>query len=93
MSAASRRVVIHDTDNCEGPPVVDRLEAKGWCRRKANPDDRRSSLLVLTPAGPGLRNSGTAISGENDLHRLRRVRGASAGRSRARDVGPSSCPW
>lgn len=30
---------------------VDRLEARGWCRREANPDDRRSSLLVLTPAG------------------------------------------
>ncbi|MEV6350698.1 MarR family winged helix-turn-helix transcriptional regulator [Actinoplanes sp. NPDC051851] len=31
--------------------AVDRLEARGWCRRAANPDDRRSSLLVLTPAG------------------------------------------
>lgn len=31
--------------------AVDRLEARGWCARQANPDDRRSSLLVLTPAG------------------------------------------
>ena len=30
---------------------VDRLEARGWCERRANPDDRRSSLLALTPAG------------------------------------------
>ena len=31
--------------------AVDRIEARGWCRREANPSDRRSSLLVLTPAG------------------------------------------
>jgi DNA-binding MarR family transcriptional regulator len=34
--------------------AVDRLEAAGWCRRTANPDDRRSSLLSLTPAGSRL---------------------------------------
>jgi len=31
--------------------AVDRLEAGGWCRRRANPDDGRSSLLELTPQG------------------------------------------
>jgi DNA-binding MarR family transcriptional regulator len=31
--------------------AVDRLEAAGRCRRLANPDDRRSSLLQLTAAG------------------------------------------
>ncbi|SHN46669.1 MarR family winged helix-turn-helix transcriptional regulator [Cryptosporangium aurantiacum] len=31
--------------------AVDRLEARGFCERQANPDDRRSSLLVLTTAG------------------------------------------
>lgn len=31
--------------------VVDRIEAAGYCRRRANPDDRRSSLIELTPAG------------------------------------------
>ncbi|GAA0584675.1 MarR family winged helix-turn-helix transcriptional regulator [Paractinoplanes ferrugineus] len=31
--------------------AVDRIEARGWCRRAANPADRRSSLLTLTPAG------------------------------------------
>jgi DNA-binding MarR family transcriptional regulator len=31
--------------------AVDRLEAAGRCRRTANPDDRRSSLVELTPAG------------------------------------------
>ncbi|MDX2970758.1 MarR family winged helix-turn-helix transcriptional regulator [Kribbella solani] len=31
--------------------AVDRMEAAGRIRRIANPDDRRSSLLELTPAG------------------------------------------
>ena len=31
--------------------VVDRVEAAGLCVRRPNPQDRRSSLLELTPAG------------------------------------------
>lgn len=31
--------------------LIDRVEAAGYCLRKMNPDDRRSSLLELTPAG------------------------------------------
>jgi DNA-binding MarR family transcriptional regulator len=31
--------------------AVDRLEAAGRCRRTANPHDRRSSLVSLTPEG------------------------------------------
>jgi MarR family transcriptional regulator, organic hydroperoxide resistance regulator len=31
--------------------LVDRLEAVGYCLRRPNPGDRRSSLLDLTPAG------------------------------------------
>ncbi|MDX3387007.1 MarR family transcriptional regulator [Streptomyces niveiscabiei] len=31
--------------------VVDRLEASGYCRRRPNPHDRRSSLIELTPEG------------------------------------------
>jgi MarR family transcriptional regulator, organic hydroperoxide resistance regulator len=34
--------------------LVDRLEARGYCRRRPNPGDRRSSLLELTPAGTAL---------------------------------------
>jgi DNA-binding MarR family transcriptional regulator len=34
--------------------LVDRLEARGHCRRLPNPRDRRSSLLKLTPAGAAL---------------------------------------
>jgi DNA-binding MarR family transcriptional regulator len=31
--------------------LVDRIEAAGLCQRRPNPDDRRSSLITLTPAG------------------------------------------
>lgn len=31
--------------------LVDRIEAAGYCRRLPNPQDRRSSLLELTPQG------------------------------------------
>ena len=34
--------------------LVDRIEASGCCRRLPNPDDRRSSLLELTPKGQRL---------------------------------------
>lgn len=41
--------------------IVDRIEAAGHCRRKRNPGDRRSSLLVLTPAGKRLLAKATDI--------------------------------
>jgi DNA-binding MarR family transcriptional regulator len=31
--------------------LVDRIEANGFCERRANPGDRRSSLLQLTASG------------------------------------------
>lgn len=31
--------------------VIGRLEAKGWVRREADPQDRRRKLLWVTPAG------------------------------------------
>ena len=34
--------------------LVGRIEASGYCRRLPNPDDRRSSLLELTPEGQRL---------------------------------------
>ncbi len=34
--------------------VVDRVEASGYCVRSANPGDRRSSIITLTPAGKRL---------------------------------------
>jgi DNA-binding MarR family transcriptional regulator len=34
--------------------IVDRIEAAGYCVRHANPSDRRSSVITLTPAGKQL---------------------------------------
>jgi len=34
--------------------IVDRIEAAGHCARRANPDDRRSSIIELTLAGKRL---------------------------------------
>jgi MarR family transcriptional regulator, organic hydroperoxide resistance regulator len=34
--------------------IVDRIEAAGYCARSANPHDRRSSVIALTPAGKRL---------------------------------------
>jgi DNA-binding MarR family transcriptional regulator len=34
--------------------LVDRIEAAGYCRRRPNPGDRRSSIIQLTPAGKRL---------------------------------------
>lgn len=31
--------------------LVDRIEAAGWCQRRTNPGDNRSSFIELTPAG------------------------------------------
>jgi MarR family transcriptional regulator, organic hydroperoxide resistance regulator len=39
--------------------LIDRIEADGFCRRRPNPDDRRSSLLELTPAGRKVLQSAT----------------------------------
>jgi DNA-binding MarR family transcriptional regulator len=45
--------------------LVDRIEASGYCRRLPNPEDRRSSLLELTPAGRRLfAEAGTAFDEE-----------------------------
>src|SRR5882724_4340800 len=34
--------------------LVDRIEAAGLCRRRTNPDDGRSQIIELTPAGQRL---------------------------------------
>jgi MarR family transcriptional regulator, organic hydroperoxide resistance regulator len=41
--------------------IVDRLEAAGLCRRRSNPQDRRSSLIDLTAAGERLVAKGQRI--------------------------------
>jgi|SRR5439155_231391 len=46
--------------------IVDRIEAAGHCRRRLNPDDKRSSIVELTPAGRQLLTTATA-SFEDEL--------------------------
>jgi DNA-binding MarR family transcriptional regulator len=46
--------------------VVDRLEAADRCARSANPDDRRSSLIELTPTGARLLAAAT-VSFDDEL--------------------------
>jgi MarR family transcriptional regulator, organic hydroperoxide resistance regulator len=47
--------------------LVDRIEAAGYCVRRANPDDGRSSVIELTAAGRRLLTKATKAF-ENELH-------------------------
>ena len=56
--------------------LIDRIESDGFCRRRPNPDDRRSSLLELTPPGRRLlRAAGKTFDDELE----RRLGGLSQG--------------
>jgi MarR family transcriptional regulator, organic hydroperoxide resistance regulator len=50
--------------------LVDRIEAAGHCRRTANPHDRRSSLIELTPSGKRLLGKATRAFEEELQTRL-----------------------
>lgn len=51
--------------------LVDAIEASGYCKRRPNPDDRRSSIIELTPAGKkALAQATKTFEGELDM-RLR----------------------
>jgi DNA-binding MarR family transcriptional regulator len=39
--------------------LVDQIEAAGHCRRRPNPNDRRSSIIELTPSGRRLARKAT----------------------------------
>jgi MarR family transcriptional regulator, organic hydroperoxide resistance regulator len=52
--------------------AVDRLEAAGYCTRRANPADRRSSILDLTPAGSATVATATPIF-DDELESLLRA--------------------
>ena len=49
--------------------AVDRLEATGRCVRRANPGDRRSSILELTPAGSALLDTAGVVF-DDELQRM-----------------------
>jgi DNA-binding MarR family transcriptional regulator len=49
--------------------LVDRIEAAGWCQRRSNPDDSRSSLIELTAVGRlVLTAASRTLAKEVDLH-------------------------
>jgi MarR family transcriptional regulator, organic hydroperoxide resistance regulator len=50
--------------------IVDRIEASGYCTRSANPNDRRSSVITLTPAGKKLLPKLTAAVDDELRRRL-----------------------
>jgi MarR family transcriptional regulator, organic hydroperoxide resistance regulator len=52
--------------------AVDRLEAAGLCVRRANPADRRSSIVELTPAGTELLRAAAPVF-DRELERLLRA--------------------
>jgi MarR family transcriptional regulator, organic hydroperoxide resistance regulator len=52
--------------------AVDRLEAAGWAVRKANPTDRRSSIVELTPEGAALATRAKPVF-DRQLERLLRT--------------------
>jgi DNA-binding MarR family transcriptional regulator len=52
--------------------AVDRLESAGLCARRANPSDRRSSIVELTPAGTELLRIAAPVF-DRELDRLLRA--------------------
>jgi DNA-binding MarR family transcriptional regulator len=48
--------------------AVDRIEARGHAVRRSNPDDKRSSIIALTPAGEELLAKATTLV-DDELHR------------------------
>jgi MarR family transcriptional regulator, organic hydroperoxide resistance regulator len=52
--------------------AVDRLESAGLCARRANPSDRRSSIVELTPAGKELLRIAAPVF-DRELDRLLRA--------------------
>ena len=60
--------------------LVDTIEAAGHCQRRPNPDDRRSSIIELTPVGKRLLTKATKTL-EDELER--RIGSVLGDRSRA----------
>ncbi|MHA7987549.1 MarR family winged helix-turn-helix transcriptional regulator [Rathayibacter sp. CAU 1779] len=49
---------------------VDRLERRGWVERAANPNDRRSSIVRVTPRGARMLTEASAIVSDETSRRL-----------------------
>lgn len=57
--------------------VIDRIEKAGYCRRVPNPHDRRSALIVLTPAGTTKVDEAAPVFEDELTHRFSSVLGPS----------------
>lgn len=66
--------------------LVDRLEADGFVTRAADPNDRRSRLAVMTPAGREAYEKGSAILQEAERDLVARL-GAEGARTLATLLG------
>ena len=63
--------------------AVDRVEAAGWCSRRPNPEDRRSSILELTQTGATTLGEAGAVFDEE----LARLLGAPLSTTALRQLG------
>lgn len=58
LGKVGERLQVHRTSVTN---TVDRLEASGYVRRKPHPDDRRTTLAEITPAGRRTAKRATAV--------------------------------
>jgi DNA-binding MarR family transcriptional regulator len=80
--------------------AVDRLSAAGWCRREAHPQDRRSSVLRLTPEGearlaacrPVVEDTLAALTEELPADQLPRIASALAALRASLEAGSHGRP-
>ena len=81
--------------------LVDRIEDCGYCSRRANPEDRRSSIVELTPTGKRILAKATlvfeeelqswlGVLPERSLHQLATTLARLRPRGHAADLGPKS---
>ena len=61
MSVLGSRLQVHQTSVTN---AVDRLEAAGLVERRPHPEDRRSTLVAITPAGAAVAEQATAVLNE-----------------------------
>jgi DNA-binding MarR family transcriptional regulator len=50
--------------------LVDRIEASGYCVRRTNPEDRRSSIIELTPSGKEVFERASGVFNEELSRRI-----------------------